>query len=64
MGYIYSTKEIIALADVLDEKSVYINEEGYKIKFNGEYFSEYYGGKCYGVAILKINNRWDKVEEK
>ena len=64
MSYIYSTKEIVALADVVDEKSVYINEEGYQIKFNGEYFSEHYNGKCYGVAILKIKDRWMKVEKE
>lgn len=62
MAYTYTTKEIWALAYATKDEEVYINEDGYQIKFNGEYFSEWYGGKIYGVAITKITDKWVRVE--
>lgn len=62
MAYIYTTKEIWALAYATKDEEIYINEEGYQIKFNGEYFSEWYAGKIYGVAITKISDKWGKIE--
>ena len=54
----YTTAMIWSLASVLNEPQYYINTEGYCVMFNGEYFSEYAGGKVYGVAITKIDDKW------
>lgn len=60
----YTTAMIWSLAPVLCESKCYINAEGYCIKFNGEYFSEYAKGKVYGVAITKIDDKWKAFDEK
>lgn len=58
MSYLYSTHEIWALANTTKEEVIYVSDEGYKIRFNGEYFSEYYGVKSYGVAVTKVSDKW------
>lgn len=60
----YTTAMIWNLASLRGEGHCYINQEGYKIRFNGEYFSEYCKGKVYGVAITKVCDVWEDFNEK
>ena len=60
----YTTVMIWDLAEAKGEGHCYINQEGYCIMFNGEYFSEYAKGKIYGVAITKLDDEWEEFNEK
>ena len=60
----YTTTMIWNLASTKGERHCYINQEGYVIRFNGEYFSEYAKGKVCGVAITKLTDTWKKFNEK
>ena len=60
----YTTTMIWNLASTKGEGHCYINQEGYIIRFNGEYFSEYAKGKVYGVAITKLTDTWKNFNEK
>ena len=60
----YTTTMIWNLASTKGERHCYINQEGYIIRFNGEYFSEYAKGKVCGVAITKLTDTWKNFNEK